>query len=150
MFFFAKWRLFSSKYLAILQCLQENTQDQISAQLELWNTVSDQEGNSLHAEGIIETWQYLLAKTRVACIEINHCGRGIKRRLYRKWWRNSSWAISNPKRWCCESAALHMPANLKNSAVATGREKVNFHSNLKERQCQRMFRLPHNCTHLTR
>ena len=27
--------------------------------------------------------------------------------------------------------------------------KVNFHSNPKERQCQRMFKLPHNCTHLT-
>ena len=36
-----------------------------------------------------------------------------------------------------------------NSAVATGLEKVSFHSNPKERQCQRMLRLPHNCTHLT-
>ena len=25
---------------------------------------------------------------------------------------------------------------------------VSFHSNPKERQCQRMFKLPHNCTHL--
>jgi len=33
-----------------------------------------------------------------------------------------------------------MPANLENSAVATGLEKVSFHSNPKERQCQRMFR----------
>ena len=31
-----------------------------------------------------------------------------------------------------------MPANLENSAVATGLEKVNFHSNPKERQCQRI------------
>ena len=37
-----------------------------------------------------------------------------------------------------------MPANLENSAVATGLEKVSFHSNPKERQCQRMFKLPHN------
>ena len=45
---------------------------------------------------------------------------------------------------------LHsMPANLENSAVATGLEKVSFHSNPKERQCQRMLKLPHNCTHLT-
>ena len=29
-----------------------------------------------------------------------------------------------------------MPANLENSAVATGLEKVTFHSNAKERQCQ--------------
>ena len=28
-----------------------------------------------------------------------------------------------------------MPANLRNSAVATGLEKVSFHSNHKERQC---------------
>ena len=40
-----------------------------------------------------------------------------------------------------------MPANLENSAVATGLEKVGFHFNLKERQCQRMLKLPHNCTH---
>ena len=42
-----------------------------------------------------------------------------------------------------------MPANLENSAVATGLEKVSFHSNPKERQCQRMLKLLHNCTHLT-
>jgi len=32
-----------------------------------------------------------------------------------------------------------MLANLENSAVATGLEKVSFHFNPKERQCQRMF-----------
>ena len=30
-----------------------------------------------------------------------------------------------------------------------GLEKVSFHSNPKERQCQRMLKLPHNCTLLT-
>ena len=34
-----------------------------------------------------------------------------------------------------------MPANLENSAVATGLEKVSFHSNPKEKQCQRMLKL---------
>ena len=48
-----------------------------------------------------------------------------------------------------ESAALNMPANLENSAVAIGLEKVSFHSNPKERQCPQMLKLPHNCTHLT-
>ena len=43
-----------------------------------------------------------------------------------------------------------MLANLENSAVAVGLEKVSFHSNPKERQCQRMLKLLHNCTHLTR
>ena len=43
---------------------------------------------------------------------------------------------------------LHsMSANLENSAVATGLEKVSFHSNPKERQS--LLKLPHNCTHLT-
>ena len=42
-----------------------------------------------------------------------------------------------------------MPENLENSSMATGLEKVSFHYNPKERQCQRMFKLPHDCTHLT-
>ena len=33
------------------------------------------------------------------------------------------------------SVNLDMPANLENSTVATGLEKVSFHSNPKERQC---------------
>ena len=44
---------------------------------------------------------------------------------------------------------LNMPANLENSAVATGMEKVSFHSNPKERQCQKMFQLLKNFTHFT-
>ena len=45
---------------------------------------------------------------------------------------------------------LHSNASkFGNSAVATGLEKVSFHSKHKERQCQRMLKLPHNCTHLT-
>ena len=36
-----------------------------------------------------------------------------------------------------------MPANLGNSAVTTGLEKVSFHSNPKERQCQRIYK---HCT----
>ena len=30
----------------------------------------------------------------------------------------------------------------ENSAVATGLEKVSYHPNSKERQCQRMLKLP--------
>ena len=47
------------------------------------------------------------------------------------------------------SAALSKPVNLENSAVATGLEKVSFHSNSKDGQLQRMFKLPQNCTHFT-
>ena len=46
-----------------------------------------------------------------------------------------------------DDAALNMSANLENSAVAIELEKVSFHSNAKERQCQSMFKPPHNCTH---
>ena len=38
----------------------------------------------------------------------------------------------NPKRWWCESVALNMPANLENSVVATGLDKLSFHFNPKE------------------
>ena len=40
-------------------------------------------------------------------------------------------------------------ANVENTAVATGLENISFHFNPKERQCQRMLKLPHNCNHLT-
>ena len=54
----------------------------------------------------------------------------------------------------CHTVVLIMPANLENSTVDTGLEevsfhsKVSFHSNPKEKQCQRMFKLPNTCTHL--
>ena len=38
----------------------------------------------------------------------------------------------------------------KNSTVATGLEKISFHSNSKERQFKRMLKLPHSCPHFTR
>ena len=55
----------------------------------------------------------------------------------------------NPERCCCESAALGMPANLENSAVATGLEKGSVHSSPKEGQCQRMLKLLQNYPHVT-
>ena len=42
-----------------------------------------------------------------------------------------------------------MSSNLENPAAATRLEKINFHSNLKEGQCQRMFKVPYSCTHFT-
>ena len=46
---------------------------------------------------------------------------------------------------CCTQYA----SKFGNSAVTTGLEKISFHSNPKERQCQRMLELPNNCTHFT-
>ena len=48
-----------------------------------------------------------------------------------------------------KSAILNMPENLENTSVATGIGKDSFHSKPKEGPCQRMFKLPHNCTHIT-
>ena len=78
---------------------------------------------------------------------------GLRKHHYaQSYWRrwNFSWAISNSKRCCYKGVALNMPENLENSVVATVLEKVSFHSSPKERQCQRMFKLPHHRTHLTR
>ena len=40
-------------------------------------------------------------------------------------------------------------SKFENSAGAKKLEKISFHSSPKERQCQRMLKLPHNCIHLT-
>ena len=48
-----------------------------------------------------------------------------------------------------DDAVKVLHSKCQQSAVAPGLEKVSFHSNPKERQCQRMLKLLHNCTHLT-
>ena len=58
-------------------------------------------------------------------------------------------SCSNPKRQCCENPALNIPANLENSAVATGLENVSFHSNPEEKQYKRRLKLLHSWPHLT-
>ena len=42
-----------------------------------------------------------------------------------------------------------MPANLENSTMATGLEKLSFHASPQERQCWRMLKLLYNYIHLT-
>ena len=102
---------------------------------DLHNT-DNHDGMIIHQEPDILECE---VKWALGSITMNKASRG---------W-NSSWALSNPERWCCESAPLKMPANLENSAMARGLEKVSFYSNPKERQCQRMLKLSRNCTHLT-
>ena len=72
-------------------------------------------------------------------------GRGTRDQI-----ANIRWMTENEREFQKNIYALNMPANLENSAVATGLEKVSFHSNPKERQCQRMLKLLPNCTHLIR
>ena len=46
-----------------------------------------------------------------------------------------------------QGVSFHLsPANLDNSAGTIGLEKVSLHSNPKERQCQKLFKLLYNCT----
>ena len=42
----------------------------------------------------------------------------------------------NPERCCCYSAALSISANVENTAVATGLEKMSFHFNPREGQAK--------------
>ena len=44
---------------------------------------------------------------------------------------------------------LHSICQLIWKTPATGLENVSFHPNPKERQCQRIFKLLYNCSHLT-
>ena len=55
--------------------------------------------------------------------------------------------ISNPKDDAVK--VLHSICQQIWKTVATGLEKVSFHSNPKDRQCQKVLKLPHNCRHLT-
>ena len=86
--------------------------------ISCWETASGREGTDGEPP-VCQEWRPLLGT-----------GRKLRSMF---WW--------SPERWCCESAALNTPANLENSAVATGLEKVSFHSNPKERQGQRMLKL---------
>ena len=80
----------------------------------------------------ITKWCVHLPRARILEWEVKWAlGSLIRNKASWRWW-NFSWAISNSQRWCCASAALNNPANLENSAVATGLEKVSFHSNPKE------------------
>ena len=46
--------------------------------------------------------------------------------------------------------AMERHSELAKGFMKARLEKVSFHSNPKERQWQRMLKLPHDCTHLTR
>ena len=77
-------------------------------------------------DGVITRTRYLRVWSQVGLRKHHY------KQSYWRWW-NSSWAISNPERWCCENAVFNIPANLENSAVATGLEKgqVSFQSQRK-------------------
>ena len=49
-----------------------------------------------------------------------------------------------------DGVITHLEPDILACEVKWAFGKVRFHSNPKERQCQRMLKLLHNCTHLTR
>ena len=71
---------------------------------------------------------------------------GLRQHLYKQsyWrWGNSSWAISNPKRWCYDG--LHSICQQIWKMQQWPQDwKRCFHSNPKERQSQRMLKF---CSH---
>ena len=81
----------------------------------------NQEGMITHLEPDILVWE---AKWCLGSININkaHGGDGIPVELFH--------ILKDDG---VRSATLIMPANFENSAVATGLEKVSFHSNPKEK-----------------
>ena len=48
-----------------------------------------------------------------------------------------------------EAEVEQFSEDLQDLLELTPKKDVSFHSNPKERQCQRMLKLPHNCSHLT-
>ena len=49
-----------------------------------------------------------------------------------------------------EAEVEQFSEDLQDLLELTPKKDVSFHSNPKERQCQRMLKLLYNCTHLTR
>ena len=54
------------------------------------------------------------------------------------WWA-AIYGVAQSQTEVTQQQQQHMQANLENSAVATGLEKVSFHSIPKERQSQRVL-----------
>ena len=90
----------------------------------------------------------IMLKPLTLWITIN-CGKFFKRWEYQTTSPSFGETCMHKKQQLEPDREKRLVSNLENSAVATELEKVSFHSNPKERQCQRMFKLPHNYTHLT-
>ena len=66
------------------------------------------------------------------------------KRLLISWLRSPSAVILEPKKIKFDTVSTVSPS-ISHEVMG----KVSFHSNPNKRQCQRMLKLPHNCTHLT-
>ena len=133
------WRILSITLLGVhwkdwCWCWNSNTLATWCEELTHWKRPQCWERLRAGGEGGDRGWDgWMASLTRWMWVWVNS----------RSWW-NASWSIWNPQRRCCESSALNIPANMEISAVATRLEKVSFYSSPKQRQWQRMFKLPHN------
>ena len=89
----------------------------------------------VHCEKFWKQWEYQTTwpASRETCMQVRkqqlqtYCGTNTKNKTSGGDGIPAE-LFQNPERWCCESAALNMPANLENLAVATGLEKLSFQS----------------------
>ena len=107
-------------------------------ELTHWKRLWCWEGLGAGREGDDRGWDgWMASRTRWTWVWVNSGSW---------WWTGRSGVLrfmgSQSRTWRSDWTEL-------NWAVATGLEKVSFHSNPKGSQCKRMFQLPHSCTHLT-
>ena len=136
-----------SSYLIFPRWLNGITDSMDMSFSKLWETVKDRETWHAAVRGFTKSQTWMSGWTTTVCKTVKALestatnkasgGDGIPAELFK----------ILKKIWYFESAELNMPANLEHSAVATGLEEVSFHSNPKEEQCQRMFKLLYNCAH---
>ena len=95
---------------------------------------------------VVHCWPVPLQETlkhSSVSVSVGSLGRGVHKVFLSP--LSISWTWGSSSRPCfCE--VRHSWRASAMWSIAAG---VSFHSNPKERQCQRTVKLPHNCTHLT-
>ena len=132
-----RWLLFGRKAMTKLHCVEKQRQ------------YSADKGPYGQSYGLSSSHVWLWEYQRIDAFEM-------------WWWRRHlkvPWKVrkSNQSilrdvnaKYSLEGLMVKLKLQYFGHLMGTGLEKVSFHSNPKERQCQRMLKLPHNCTHLTR
>ena len=135
-------------------CMSKEYQSLIASEGYLWfvskplqmlastnrSTVSDTPGPPMGAGGRAQkfpTRQRLVAPQTIQTALIGHR------------WAPERWQVQFQPPTVKQVTWPYVVFSASKSYIYAILEKVSFHSNPKERQSQRMLKLPHNCTHLT-